>query len=290
MLENDLQEEPQKTNAEIGKYNELRVVKLLDFGAYLDGGEKGEILLPIRQVPPNTEIDDVLEVFIYTDSEDRIIATSMEPKATAEQFAVLQVVEINKTGAWLDWGLDKHLLVPFREQKQDMEESKSYLVYIYLDHESQRMVASSKLDKFLDNVPPEYAEWQEVDILIHNKTDIGYTAVINNLHSGLLYENEVFKKLRRGQKMKAFIKKLREDEKIDLILEKPGYGKIDSISQAIMDKIKQNSGYLLMTDKSSPEEIQREFGISKKSFKKAIGTLYKQKLITIEEKGIRANK
>ncbi len=281
-------EEPENIIAEIGKYCELRVVKLLDFGAYLDGGDKGEILLPISQVPPNTEIDNMVEVFLYTDSEDRLIATSKEPTATVEQFAVLQVVEVNKTGAWLDWGLDKHLLVPFREQKQDMEEAKSYLVYIYLDHESQRCVASSKLDKFLDNIPAEYAEWQEVDILIHNKTDIGYTAVINNLHSGLLYENEVFQKLNRGQKMKAYINRIREDEKIDLILEKPGYSKIDSISQSILDKIKQNSGYLLMTDKSSPEEIKKEFGISKKNFKKAIGTLYKQKLIIIEEKGIRA--
>jgi len=274
--------------AEIGKYCELEVVKLLDFGAYLDGDDKGEILLPIRQVPPNTQIGDKVEVFLYTDSEDRLIATSKEPAATAEEFAVLQVAEVNKTGAWLDWGLDKHLLVPFREQKQDMEEAKSYLVYIYLDKESNRMVASSKLDKFLDNVPPEYEEGQEVEILISNKTDIGYTAVINNLHSGLLYENEVFQKIYRGHKMKAYIKKVREDEKIDLILEKPGYQKIDAISKAILDKIKEHGGFLLLTDKSSPEEIQKMFGISKKNFKKAIGTLYKQKMILLEKKGIRA--
>lgn len=274
---------------EIGKYSELKVVKLLDFGAYLDGGDKGEILLPIRQVPPNTEIGDEVEVFLYTDSEDRLIATSKEPNAIAEEFAVLKVIDINKTGAWLDWGLDKHLLVPFREQKQDMEADKSYLVYVYLDPESNRMAASSKLDKFLDNIPPEYEEGQEVDILISNKSEIGYTVVINNLHSGLLYANEVFQKIYRGDKMKAYIKKVREDEKIDLILDKPGYGKIDSISQSILDKIKEHGGFILQTDKSSPEEIQRTFGISKKSFKKAVGALYKQKLISIEEKGIRLN-
>lgn len=273
---------------EIGKYSELEVVKLLDFGAYLDGEEKGEILLPIRQVPPNTEIGSKVEVFLYTDSEDRLIATCKEPIAIAEEFAVLQVAEVNKMGAWLEWGLDKHLLVPFREQKQDMEAEKSYLVYIYLDHESQRLVASSKLDKFLDNIPPEYEEGQEVDILITNKTEIGYTAVINNLHSGLLYQNEVFQKIYRGNKMTAFIKKVREDEKIDLVLERPGYGKIDGISKAILNKIKEHGGYLLLTDKSSPEEIQKMFGISKKNFKKAIGTLYKQKMIVLEEKGIRS--
>lgn len=272
---------------EIGKYCELEIVKLLDFGAYLDGGDKGEILLPIRQVPPNTEIGSKVEVFLYTDSEDRLIATCKEPAATAEEFAVLQVAEVNKMGAWLEWGLDKHLLVPFREQKQDMEEAKSYLVYIYLDHETQRLVASSKLDKFLDNVPPEYEEGQEVDILISNKTDIGYTAVINNLHSGLLYQNEVFQKIYRGNKMKAFIKKVRDDEKIDLILEKPGYGKIDGISKAVLNKINEHGGFLLLTDKSAPEEIQKMFGISKKNFKKALGTLYKQKMILLEEKGIR---
>lgn len=273
--------------ADIGKYNNLRVVKELDFGVYLDGGDKGEILLPIKQVPPGTKPDDELEVFLYTDSEDRLIATSKEPYAIVDEFAVLKVIDVNKTGAWLDLGLDKHLLVPFREQKQDMEADKSYLVYIYLDKETNRLVASSKLDKFLDNIPPEYEVGQEVDILISNKTDIGFTAVINNLHSGLLYQNEVFQKLKRGQKLKAYIKKIRDDEKIDLILEKPGYEKIDGISKSILEKIKEHGGYLLLTDKSSPEEIQRMFGISKKNFKKALGSLYKQKFIVLEEKGIR---
>ncbi len=273
--------------AELGKYNDLRVVKELDFGLYLDGDELGEILLPIRQVPPKTQPDDIIEVFLYKDSEDRIIATTREPYAIVEEFAVLRVAEVNKTGAWLDWGLDKHLLVPFCEQKQDMEEGKTYLVYVYVDIESQRLVASSKLDKFLDNIPPEYEVGQEVDLLISNKSDIGYTAVINNMHSGLIYENEVFQKITRGQKIKGYIKKLRDDDKIDLILQKPGFQKIDNISQLILNKLKSEGGFLSVTDKSQPDEIKRLFEISKKNFKKAIGTLYKQRLIVIEKEGIK---
>jgi len=271
---------------ELGKYNELKVVKELDFGVYLDGGEMGEILLPIRQVPPKTDIDDIIEVFLYKDSEDRLIATTKEPFAIVEEFAVMRVVEVNKTGAWLDWGLDKHLLVPFREQKQDMEEGKFYLVYVYVDHETQRLVASSKLDKFLDNVPPEYEEGQEVNLLISNQSDIGYVAVINNLHSGLLYKNEVFQKLKRGQKIAGYIKKIREDEKIDLILQKPGYDKIDSIAQSILRKLKDSGGEIALGDKSSPEDIYATFEISKKDFKKAIGKLYREKKILIDKEEI----
>lgn len=272
--------------AEIGKYNTLSVVKEVDFGIYLDGGDSGEILLPKRQVPPGIRPNDSLEVFLYKDSEDRLIATSKEPIATVEEFAVLEVVSVDKIGAWMNWGLDKHLLVPFREQKQDMEEGKSYLVYIYLDQESQRIAASSKLDKFLDNTPAEYTEGDEVSLLISNRSDIGYTAVINNLHSGLIYENEVFQKLSRGQRITGYIKNIRPDEKIDLILQKIGYEKIDPITQDVLNKIKSNRGNLPYNDKSTPEEIQREFSISKKNFKKAIGALYKEKTITIDDDGI----
>lgn len=271
----------------LGKYNELKIVKELDFGVYLDGGEMGEILLPIRQVPPNAKPDDTIEVFLYKDSEDRLIATSKEPFAIVEEFAVLRVVEVNRTGAWLDWGLDKHLLVPFREQKQDMEEGKFYLVYIYVDIETQRLAASSKLDKFLDNIPPEYEEGQEVDLLISNQSDIGYVAVINNVHSGLLYKNEVFQKLKRGQKIKGYIKKVREDEKIDLVLQKPGYDKIDSLSQSILRKLKEENGTIALGDKSSPEDIYTTFEISKKDFKKAIGKLYREKIIEVKKEEIR---
>lgn len=272
---------------EIGKYNTLDIVKILDFGAYLDAKELGEILLPVKQLPPTAKVGDHLEIFIYNDSEDRLIATCKEPLAVADEFAVLKVVEVNKTGAWLDWGLEKHLLVPFNEQKQNMLADKSYLVYVYLDKQTKRLVASSKLQKFLDNVPPEYTEGQEVNLLISNKTELAYTAIINNMHSGLIYTNEVFKKLKRGEKIKGYIKKVREDEKIDLTLEKIGYEKIDNISETILETIKSHHGYLLLSDNSSPEEIKKLLGISKKNFKKAIGALYKKQLITIEKKGIR---
>ncbi|MGD9994972.1 MAG: S1 RNA-binding domain-containing protein [Salinivirgaceae bacterium] len=267
---------------QIGNYNELRIVKRLDFGMYLDGAELGEILLPTSQIPPNAEIDDVIEVFIYRDSEDRLIATSKEALAVVNEFAVLKVISVDKVGAWLDWGLEKNLLAPFREQKQDMEAGKYYLVYVYLDSETQRIVASSKLAKFLDNVPPEYEEGQEVDLLISNKSDIGYVAIINNLHSGLLYANEVFQPLKRGQKIKGYIKKLREDEKIDLSLQKPGYEKIGSQAEKIMRLLKVHNGVLPYGDKSTPEAIYDFFQMSKKDFKKALGQLYKQKLVVLE--------
>jgi len=272
--------------AELGKYNNLRVVKELDFGVYLDGENLGEILLPIKQVPPNVNIGDYVEVFLYNDSEDRLIATTREPFVVAEEFAVLKVVEVNNTGAWLDWGLEKHLLVPFREQKQDMEKGKYYLVYIYVDVESQRLVASSKLAKYLDNVPPEYEIGQEVDLLISNQSDIGYVTIINNLHSGLLYKNEVFKPLKRGERIKGYIKKIREDEKIDLTLQKQGYDRIETIAENIYKKIISEGGTLPYGDKSSPEEIYNYFYISKKDFKKAVSLLYKQRKISIEQRKI----
>jgi len=266
----------------LGKYNVLQVVKRLDFGVYLDGHELGEILLPTSQVPPTAQIGDQLDVFLYKDSEDRLIATSKEPLAVIDEFAVLKVLIVDRVGAWLDWGLDKHLLVPFREQKQDMEAGKYYLVYVYIDHESQRIVASSKLDKFLDNTPPEYEEGQEVDLLISNQSDIGYLAVINNTHTGLLYKNEVFQPLKRGQKLKGFIKKMREDDKIDLCLQKQGYDKIGSMAESILELLKKNNGLLPYSDKSSPEAIYSFFQISKKDFKKAIGLLYRKKKISLE--------
>jgi predicted RNA-binding protein (virulence factor B family) len=272
---------------EIGKYNELRIVKQLDFGAYLDGGELGEILLPTSQIPPNAAVDEVVDVFIYRDSEDRLIATSKEAFVEVNEFAVLKVISVDKIGAWLDWGLEKNLLVPFREQKQDMEAGKYYLVYVYLDFETKRIVASSKLAKYLDNVPPEYEEGQQVDLLISNKSDIGYVAIINNLHSGLLYANEVFQPLKRGQKIKGFIKKLRDDEKIDLSLQRPGYGKISIQSERIMKLLKNHNGILPYGDKSSPDEIYTFFEMSKKDFKKALGQLYKQKLILLESNQIK---
>jgi len=203
------------------------------------------------------------------------------------EFAVLKVVALSKFGAFLDWGLPKDLLVPFREQKADMVEGRNYLVYIYLDLQTNRTVASAKLDKFLDNTPPEYEIGQEVDLVITDETDLGYKAIVNYEHWGMLYKNQVYKTLSSGQKLKGYVSKVRVDEKIDLLLEKPGYEKVDAISEKILNELKENNGFMAVSDKTSPEMIKAMFGISKKNFKKAIGGLYRKKIIVFESDGIR---
>ena len=274
--------------AEIGKYNVLKVVKDLDFGLYLDGGEElGEILIPRRYVPVNCTVDSELEVFIYLDSEDRLIATTEMPEATVGQFAFLEAVSVSQVGAFMNWGLPKDLLVPFREQKMDIEKGKGYVVYVYLDDESRRIAGSTKIEKFLDNLPPEYSEGQEVDLMVFHQSELGYKAIVNGMHTGILYTNEVYRNLKKGEKLKGYIKKVREDDKIDLVLEKPGYGKVDGIAQSLLDRLKKANGFIDITDKSPSDEIARRLGISKKNFKKAIGSLYKQKIIAIEAGGIR---
>ncbi|MBS2212081.1 GntR family transcriptional regulator [Carboxylicivirga mesophila] len=270
----------------IGKYNTLRVIKTVDFGVYLDGGELGEILLPIRYVPPGLKVDDDLEVFIYLDSEDRIIATTEEPHAIVGELAYLKVVSVNKTGAFLDWGLMKDLLVPYREQAERMKEGERYVVYVYLDDESRRIVATSKLNSVLDNLMPEYEEGEEVDIMVIGKTDLGYKVAVNNTHSGMLYHNELFKPIKIGDSCKGYIKKVREDDKLDISLEKPGYEKIGGLAADIIEKLKVKGGHMDITDKSPAELIYKVFGTSKKNFKKAIGALYKQRLIKIDNNGI----
>lgn len=272
---------------QIGKYNTLTVVKLVDFGVYLDGEERGEILLPNEYVPVNCSPDDDVKVFIYFDSEDRIIATTEIPNIQVGEFAYMKVVATSSVGAFLDWGLRKDLLVPFREQREPMINGLSYLVYAYVDRETERIVATSKIEKYLDQVPPLYKPDQEVDLLIARKSELGYNVIINNTHWGLIYQNEIFQTLKIGQKMKGYIKGVREDEKIDVILQKPGYEKIDGLSGLILEKIRDNGGVLDISDKSAPEEIYSLFGCSKKNYKKAIGSLFKQQLITIGENEIR---
>ena len=272
---------------EIGKLNMLRVVKEVEFGIYLEGPPFGEILMPRRYVPKGTKPGDELEVFIYMDSEDRVIATTERPLAMVGDFACLKVIGVSAVGAFLDWGLPKDLLVPFREQKQKLEVGKSYVVFIYVDAETNRIVASAKPEKYLDRRPADYEEGQEVDLMILGATDLGYKAMINESHTGVLYKNEVFQVLKTGEKVKGFIRKIRPDGKIDLILHKPGYEKVDDMSTQILNKLKEHKGYIALSDKSSAEAIYEMFHISKKTYKKAIGGLYKAKLITIEEDGIR---
>lgn len=272
---------------EIGKLNILNVVKELDFGIYLDGKQLGEILMPRRYVPAGTKPGDDLEVFIYLDSEDRFIATTEKPFAMVGDFALLDVVGVNSIGAFLNWGLPKDLLVPFREQKQKLEVGNSYVVFVYLDMETNRIVASAKPEKFLDRSPSNFEEGEEVELLILNKTDLGYKAMINKTHTGVLYKNEVFQPLEKGQQLKGYVRKVRPDGKVDLILHKPGYEKVDDISKQILDKLKEKNGFIMLNDKSSAESIYDMFRVSKKTYKKAIGALYRERIITIEENGIR---
>ena len=274
---------------ELGKTNKLRVVKEVDFGIYLDGDEFGEILLPKKYVPANCKKDSSIEVFIYLDSEDRIIATTQKPFAKVGEFASLKVVSISTVGAFLNWGLEKDLLVPYREQKQRMVEGKYYVVYVYLDEKSNRIAASTKLNKYLNKNPAEFQVGQEVGLLISDKTENGMNAIINNTHLGMIYNNDLFMPLQTGQKTKGYIKNIRDDKKIDLVLQKPGYEKIDDSAQLILDLLKKYDGFIAVTDKTPPKEINKLFGISKKTFKKAIGNLFKKRLIVIEKKGIKLN-
>jgi len=272
---------------EIGRYNTLTVVKIVDFGVYLDGGERGEILMPKEYVPQNCAPDDEVNVFVYFDSEDRIVATTEVPAVMVGEFAFLKVVALSPVGAFLDWGLRKDLLLPFREQREPMIEGRAYLVYAYLDKASDRIVASAKIDKFLDQVFPDYEPDQEVDLLIARKTDLGYAVIVNNAHWGLIYDNEIFQPLKIGQKLKGYIKTVREDEKIDVALQARGYGKIEGLTGNILEKLKDYNGILDISDKSAPEEIYRVFGCSKKNYKKALGSLLKQGLIEISDTEVR---
>jgi len=272
---------------EIGRFNNLIATKRVDFGVYFDGEELGEILLPKKYVPRDLNSGDVIEVFIYRDSEDRPIATTEKPIAQVGEFAFLRVVSVTKFGAFVDWGLPKNLLVPYREQRRILEEGRSYVVFIYLDERSQRITASTKLDQFLDLEPITFEEGDEVDILISEKTNIGYKAIIGGTHSGIIYDNEVFQQIEVGQQIKGYIKKIREDQKIDLRLQKSGFENINEVMGKLLEKLKEQNGFIPVNDKSPPELISEIFGISKKTFKKTIGALYKQRLIVMDEEGIK---
>lgn len=273
--------------AKIGKFNSLSVIATTVNGAYLDGGDLGEILLPKKEVPEDCQIDDVYNVFIYLDSADRLIATTSRPKVEVDQFAALRVKEVNKMGAFMDWGLSKDLLVPYNQQHKKMEVGRHYVVRVYLDTRTERLAASSKLDKFVDIWPAEYQQGQEVELVIAAKTDLGFKAIINHQHWGLLYDNEIFKPLRVGQRVKGYIKQLREDERIDLTLTRGGKGKVIDFKDTFLQYITDNDGYIPLHDKSSPEEIKRALSVSKKTFKATVGNLLKEGKIAIAKNGIK---
>ena len=271
----------------LGKLNKLRITKKVDFGLYLDGEDYGEILLPKRYVSDSMEPGDELEVFIYLDGEERPIATTLKPLAQVGEFACLKVKSLEKAGAFMEWGIMKDVLVPFREQRTPMVAGRSYLVYLYVDSLTERILASQKLERFFSKIPPPYQSGDEVSALIWQSTDLGYKVVVENTWLGMLYKSDIFRAISPCEKLNLYVKKVRDDHKIDLILDKPGYGKVTDISVLILEKIKDNGGFLAITDKSEPETIYRQFGVSKKVFKQAIGQLYKERKIVIETGGIR---
>ena len=269
----------------IGRYNSLQVVKHTDFGLYLDGGADGEILLPKRYIPKDTpsEVEDWLNVFIYLDSDDKLIATTEKPKVQVGEFASLKVLEINSIGIFLDWGLSKDLLLPYSEEKRSLEAGQYCVVHVYLDKHTRRITATARLDRYLDVRPAAYQVGQAVDLLVAEATDMGFKAIINNQHWGLIHKNEVFKFLRGGSQEKGFIKELRADGKISLSLQPVGQQARDGLSEQILTALRDAGGSLALSDKSPPEVISKAFGVSKGNFKKAIGGLFKQGLIRILE-------
>ncbi|WP_137820676.1 S1 RNA-binding domain-containing protein [Pseudomonas sp. 2FG] len=267
----------------IGRFNSLQVVKHTSFGLYLDGGADGEILLPNRYVPKDTpsEVDDWLNVFIYLDSDDKLIATTEKPKVQVGEFASLKVVEINSIGIFLDWGLPKDLLLPYSEEKRQLQAGEYCVVYVYLDKHTRRITATARLDRHLDNAPANYKAGQAVDLLVAESTDMGFKAIINNQHWGLIHKNEVFKFLRAGKQEKGFIKEVRPDGKISLSLQPVGQEAANALHEKILAKLREHDGVLPVSDKSPPDLITGLFGVSKGNFKKAIGALYKQGQIVI---------
>lgn len=270
----------------LGKFNQLEVVKKVDFGIYLDGGEEGEVLLPTRYVPEDCAVGDILNVFLYLDMEERLIATTLVPYVQVGEFAYLEVAWVNQYGAFLNWGLMKDLFVPFREQKMKMQVGRKYMIHAHLDDESYRIVASAKVERYLSKEKHEYAAGDEVDILVWQKTDLGFKAIIDNKYSGLLYENEIFTPLSAGMQLKAYVKQVREDGKVDLMLQKPGFAKVGDFSKTLLDYLREQGGRIALTDKSPAEEIYEVFGVSKKTFKKGVGDLYKKRLISLQDDAI----
>ncbi|AIZ42535.1 CvfB family protein [Cellulophaga baltica] len=271
---------------ELGNYNTLEILRDTSVGLFLGDEEGNDVLLPNKYVPEIYEIGDKLTVFCYLDFDERPVVTSLTPYIFRNTFKLLKVVEVNNIGAFLDWGLEKHLLVPFREQRERMQEGQWYVVYCYLDEKSFRLVASNKLDKFLDNEELTIVVNEEVDLIVTRQNDLGWDVIINNKHKGLVYSDQVFKKVAVGDVIKGYIKHIRPDNKIDVNLKPIGYESIEPAANVIYARLQKEGGYLNLHDKSSPDEITAKLQMSKKVFKKSIGTLYKDRKITIKPDGI----
>ena len=276
---------------EIGRSNKLKILRQTSVGLYL-GDESGEeVLLPNKYCPKKFELEDKIEVFIYVDFEERKIATNLKPKILLNEFELLQVTAVTNVGIFLDWGLEKDLLVPFRERRQKMQEGKWYIVYLAVDRETDRLYASNIIEKYLQNEVLTVEPGEEVALLVYKKTDLGFSVIVNNKHKGLIFRNEIFREVSIGEQINGFVKNIREDNKLDISIQPIGYRNFNDFnSEIIIQKLAENEGFLPVTDKSSPEEIYKQFGMSKKAFKKSIGALYKQRKITIFSEGIKSIK
>lgn len=271
----------------LGKTNTLTILRKTAPGMFLGDDENEVVLLPNKYIEPEFEIGEKIDVFVYKDSEDRLIATRLKPFVEVNQFAYLNVSEVSRIGAFLDWGLEKDVFVPFKEQKQKMLEGHNYVVYIYIDELTERIVASSKINKFISNDLLTVKQGDEVDLLVYNETNLGFTCVINGVHKGLIYHDDIYTDIAIGDQTKGYIKLIREGNLIDLSLQKIGFKHVLSSTELILDYLTKHDGYLELNDKSSPDLIERRFNMSKATFKKSIGILYRQRKITIHEDGVR---
>ena len=271
---------------ELGRINNLEILRDTSVGLFLGDEEGNDVLLPNKYVPTNYEIGEKIKVFCYLDYDERPVATTLEPDIMLGEFRLLQVAEVNEFGAFMQWGLEKHLLVPFREQRVKMKESQWYVVHCYLDERSGRLVGSNKLDRFLSNDSVDLKEWEQVDLVVTRQTDLGWEVIVNERHKGLVYFNEVFKPINIGDVIPGCVKTIRKDNKLDISLQPLGSKVLEPAAKKIYEVLKENGGFLGLHDKSAPEEIRDVFQMSKKTFKKGLGTLYKERKIKIEPDGI----
>lgn len=270
----------------LGQFNELQILRFTSVGAYLGDEEGNDVLLPNRYVEPEFEIGQQIRVFLYLDHDERMVATTEKPFIELNTFAYLKAVETTHIGAFLDWGLIKHLFCPFKEQAVKMEEGKYYLVYLYIDEFTQRLTASAKVRKFLEKEHIVVSEGEEADLLICDRSELGQNVIVNDTYAGLIFTNHITRVLHRGERCKGYILQVRPDGKLDIALEKPGFQKIEPAAEALLKLLKENDGKLYLTDKSDPDKIREEAGMSKKTFKQAVGNLYKNKLIVLNPDSI----
>ena len=270
----------------IGEYNTLEILRETDPGLYLGDTQENVVLLPHRYKPENFNIGDMLEVFVYLDYEERPVATTLTPHVLLNDFGYLHCSDVNEFGAFMDWGVQKQLFVPFKEQARPMKVGNWYIVYLSMDEQTNRLVGSSKTNKYLNNDTVTLQKFDEIAIMVTHITDLGANVIVDGKHKGLIFINDIFEDIRTGDTMKAFVKSVRDDNKIDVVLQSPGYRSIEPNANFILEELKAAGGFMSLHDKSDPQDIKNELGMSKKSFKKAIGTLYKDKQILIKADGI----